>query len=82
MGTSDTVERSTYTNTLTETRSKRIEKTDRKSIPEKSNQKTEDSFVSPPVELVKEDRSIKIALDSRKLNEKTIKKHKCQTWKN
>ena len=37
-----------------------------------------DCFVSPAVETVKKDKSIKIALDSRKLNEATIKR-KAQT---
>ena len=35
---------------------------------------TKDCFVSPAVITVKKDKSIKIALDSRKLNEVTIKR--------
>ena len=41
---------------------------------ERSTELTEGCFVSPAVITVKKDKSIKIALDSRKLNEATIKK--------
>ena len=41
---------------------------------ERATEKTEDCFVSPAVTTVKKDKSVKIALDSRKLNETTIKK--------
>ena len=41
---------------------------------ERATEITEDCFVSPAVITVKKDKSIKIALDSRKLNEATIKK--------
>ena len=41
----------------------------------------ENCFVSPGVITVKKDKSIKIALDSRKLNEITIRRN-AQTWKN
>ena len=41
---------------------------------ERATEITEDCFVSPAVITVKKDKSIKIPLDSRKLNEATIKK--------
>ena len=41
---------------------------------ERATEITEDCFVSPAVITVKKDKSIKIALDSRKLNEATIKR--------
>ena len=41
---------------------------------ERDTEITEDCFVSPAVITVKNDKSVKIALDSRKLNEATIKK--------
>ena len=41
---------------------------------ERATEITEDCFVSPAVITVKQDESIKIALDSRKLNEVTIKR--------
>ena len=41
---------------------------------EKAREVTEDCFVSPAVITVKKDKSVKIALDSRKPIEKTIKK--------
>ena len=44
---------------------------------ERATEITEDCFVSPAVITVKKDKSIKDALDSRKLNEAT----KCQIWK-
>ena len=46
----------------------------------------EDCFVSPVVITVKSDKSVKIALDSRKLNDSCIKvgphMRTCRTWKN
>ena len=41
---------------------------------ERATEITEDCFVSPAVITVEKDKSIKIALDSRKLNEATLKK--------
>ena len=41
---------------------------------ERATEITEDCFVSPAIITVKKDKSIKIALDSRKLNEATIKR--------
>ena len=41
---------------------------------ERATEITEDCFVSPSVITVKKDKSIKIALDSRKLNEVTMKR--------
>ena len=41
---------------------------------ERAREITEDCFVSPAVITMKKDKSIKIALDSRKLNEATIKR--------
>ena len=41
---------------------------------QKATEVTEDCFVSPAVITVKKDKSIKIALDSRNLNEVTIKR--------
>ena len=41
---------------------------------ERATKRTEDCFVSPAVITVKKDKSVKNALDSRKLNEATIKK--------
>ena len=50
---------------------------------EKANNIDENCFVSPAVITVKKDKSVKIALGSRKLNEITIKRnHKCPTWRN
>ena len=49
---------------------------------ERATEIIEDCFVSPAVITVKKDKSVKIALDSRKSNEATIKKKtKCRTWK-
>ena len=41
---------------------------------EKADKTTENCFVSPAVITIKEDKSVKIALDSRKLNESCIKR--------
>ena len=41
---------------------------------ERATENTEDCFVSPAVTTVKKDKSVKIALDSRKLNEDTVKR--------
>ena len=41
---------------------------------EKVTEITEDCFVSPAVITVKKDKSVKIALDSRKLDEITVKR--------
>ena len=41
---------------------------------ERATEITEDCFVSPAVITVKKDKSVKIALDSRKLNEITVKR--------
>ena len=41
---------------------------------ERATEITEDCFVSPAVVTVKKEKSIKIALDSQKLNEVTIKR--------
>ena len=49
---------------------------------ERATEKTEDCFVSLAVIRVKKDKSIKIALDSRKKTKQQLKrKHKCRTWK-
>ena len=40
----------------------------------RATERTEDCFMSPAVITVKKDKSVKIALDSRKLNEATIRK--------
>ena len=42
----------------------------------------EDCFVSPVVITVKKDKSVKIALDARKLNESCKKGHIYRTWMN
>ena len=50
---------------------------------EKTKNIDENCFVSPAVSKTKKDKSVKKALDSRKLNETTKKgRHKCQIWKN
>ena len=50
---------------------------------ERATEITENCFVSPAVITKKKDKLVKIALDSKKLNEATIKrKPKCQIWKN
>ena len=41
---------------------------------ERAPEITDDYFVSPAVITVKKDKSVKIALDSRKLNEITVKR--------
>ena len=41
---------------------------------EKADQTTENCFVSPAVITIKKDKSVKIALDSRKLNESCVKR--------
>ena len=42
----------------------------------------ESCFVSPAVITFKKDKTVELALDSRKLNEITVKKKpKCQTWR-
>ena len=51
-----------------------LEKLIEKGHLEKANKTTENCFVSPAVVTVKEDKSVKIALDSRKLNESCIKR--------
>ena len=43
----------------------------------------EDCFVSPVVNKVKKDKTVKIALDTRKLNDSCVMKDsRFQTWKN
>ena len=74
---------------------KEIEKLIKQGHIEKANNIDENCFVSPAVITVKEDEYVKIALDSRKLNEITVKrkaqtvklneitvKRKAQTWRN
>ena len=53
---------------------KEIEKLIKQGHIEKANNIDENCFVSPAVITVKKDKSIKIALDSRKLNEITVKR--------
>ena len=53
---------------------KKIEKLIKQGHIEKANNIDENCFVSPAVITVKKDKSIKIALDSRKLNEITVKR--------
>ena len=49
----------------------------------KANNIDENCFVSPAVITVKKDKSVKIALDSRKLKKITKKeRRKCRTWRN
>ena len=47
---------------------------------EKAKEIDENCFVSPAVITVKKDKSVKIALDSRKLNEITIKKKEFEIY--
>ena len=43
----------------------------------------EDCFVLPVVITVKKDKTVKIAMDARKLHESCVEKdHTCQTWMN
>ena len=50
---------------------------------EKADKTTENCFTSPAVITIKKDKSVKIALDSRKPNTKPVsKKQHCQAWKN
>ena len=61
---------------------KEIEKLTKQGHFEKANNIDKNWFVSPAVITVKKDKSVKLALDSRKLNEKTVKrKIKCQIWR-
>ena len=53
---------------------KELEKLIEKGHLEKADKTTENSFVSPAVITIKKDKSVKIALDSRKLNESCIKR--------
>ena len=54
---------------------KEIEKLTKKGHIEKATDIDENCFVSPAVITVKKDKTIKIALDSRKLNEITVKRN-------
>ena len=51
-----------------------LEKLIEKGHLEKADKTTENCFVSPAVKTIKKDKSVKIALDSRKLNESCIKR--------
>ena len=51
-----------------------LEKLIEKGHLEKADRTTKTCFVSPAVITIKQDKSVKIALDSRKLNESCIKK--------
>ena len=64
-----------YTSTLTSTRSvgRELERLIKSGNLEKINNVDEDCFVSPVVITVKSDKSVKIALDSRKLNDSSVK---------
>ena len=53
---------------------KELEKLIEKGHLEKADKTTENCFVSPAVITIKKDKSVKIALDSRKLNESCIKR--------
>ena len=53
---------------------KELEKLIEKGHLEKADKTTENCFVSPAVITIKKDQSVKIALDSRKLDESCIKK--------
>ena len=53
---------------------KEIEKLKSQGHFEKANDIDENCFVSPAVNTVKKDKSVKIALDSRKVNEITVKR--------
>ena len=62
---------------------KEIEKLKKQGHNKKAKDIDENCFVSPEVITIKKDKLVKIALDSRKLNEITVKKrHKCLIWKN
>ena len=62
---------------------KELEKLIDKGNLEKADKTTENCFVSPAVITIKKDKSVKIALDSRKLNEPCIKeKQQVQIWRN
>ena len=50
---------------------------------EKADKTTGNCFISPAIITKKKDKSVKIALNSRKLNEACVKKRRqCQTWRN
>ena len=51
-----------------------LEKLIKTGLLEKSNKTTENCFISPAVITIKKDKSVKIALDSRKLNEACVKR--------
>ena len=53
---------------------KELEKLIKRGHLEKADKTTENCFVSPAVITIKKDKSVKIALDSRKLDESCIKK--------
>ena len=53
---------------------KEIEKLIKQGLIENAKNIDKNCFVSPAVITVKKDKSVKIALDSRKLNEKTVKR--------
>ena len=59
---------------LQQSEEKEIEKLLKQGHIEKANNIEENCFVSPAVITVKKDKSVKIALDSRKLNEITVKR--------
>ena len=68
---------------LQEDAGKELERLTKTGHLEKVKHVDEDCFVSPVVITVKNDKSIKIALDSRKLNDSCIKiRPTCRTWKN
>ena len=61
---------------------KEIEKLKKNRHMERATKTDENCFVSPAVKTVREDKTVKIALDSRNLNELPVKKrHKYQIWR-
>ena len=70
----DTTKKTTSADTFSKNGQNRFEKTNRNWTPEKTNNTTENCFVSPAVITIKKDKSVKIALDSRKLNEACVKR--------
>ena len=69
-----TTKRKTHTNPFTRSSSRKNKETNKNSYLGRATEKTEHCSVSPAVITVKNDNSVKIALDSRKLNEAKIKK--------
>ena len=74
----NTTKKTTNPNTSSRPSGTRAKRLIKHGYVERATESTKDCFVSPAVITVNKDKSVKIALDSRKLNEVTVKR-KAQT---